>query len=211
MNFVNAYFSHTKIWLYYVMFSSDPHYSAWHFPPPFFSHFPLLEGKTVFNYAWSFVFYPSPVSLRQQISVCIAGMLLESLCSPAKRRSRRGCEGQGAPAAKGGHLWVPRSPSTLVFSLHHQARSALTGGCSHGRWWLCPFPRGDLQPQLPVGSGHSATRWGLLFASTKSEMMMLWSIFFHFLVSEWFSVQRRWGDFVRFLISNNLEEEEGKK
>lgn len=43
VNFVNAYFSHTKIWLYYVMFSSDPHYSAWHFPPPFF--FPSLCWK----------------------------------------------------------------------------------------------------------------------------------------------------------------------
>lgn len=40
--------------------------------------------------------------------------------------------------------------------------------------------------------------------------MTLWSIFSIFLVFEWFSVQRRWGDFFRFLISDNLEKE-GKK
>lgn len=43
VNFVNDYCSHAKIWLYYVMFSSDLHYSSWHFPPPFF--FPSLCWK----------------------------------------------------------------------------------------------------------------------------------------------------------------------
>lgn len=44
VNFVNAHFSHTKICLHYVMFSSDLLYSAWHFPPPFL-FFPSLCWK----------------------------------------------------------------------------------------------------------------------------------------------------------------------
>lgn len=52
MNFLNAYFSHAKIWLYYVMFSSNLYSSVWHFPPPFFFFFfsfLLLEGNLL-NY-----------------------------------------------------------------------------------------------------------------------------------------------------------------
>lgn len=75
------------------------------FPTPFFIFsFPLLEGKTAFNHAWSFVFCPSVVSRRGD-PLCRAGQRSQPLC--CLELSRQGQQGLPSPA---GPL-LPRDPS----------------------------------------------------------------------------------------------------
>lgn len=118
VNFVNAPFSHTKIWLHYVMFSSDLLYSAWHFPPRFL-FFPSLCWKVKL-----FLTVPEALSfvLHSCLYLCRASIPPEPLCSPGRPLGsllQAGTARSRGSTARDRHPWMPRSRVPVRYNLEN--------------------------------------------------------------------------------------------
>ena len=176
---------------------------------PLFSSFVLLEGKTVFNCLklclLSRTSVPQTANLRLHSKHPTRDPLLPpkgAACSTPGGLGGKGLQhpwavSPGCPGPQAQRCLWPASADPS-----RRARSADWGGF-HRKQMLCPSPRGA--PLPGVTCGRSRLRafgcWmGLPLWFRWSE----WNgdslvLFFHFLVFERFSGQRRWWGFVRFV------------